>query len=95
MIHQIFSVHDVKAQAFLPPFVIHRQEMAERLFRDSVNDRSHQFGKNPADYTLFWLGEFDDSNGQISLSDKHPVANGVEFLAQINDGSSIQQSSLS
>ena len=39
MIHNIFSVYDNKAEAFLPPFVLPKREMAIRTFADSINNR--------------------------------------------------------
>ena len=62
MIHKIFTIHDSKAQAFLPPFILPRAEMAERTFGDCINSADHQFGQHPDDYTLFELGAFDDED---------------------------------
>ena len=56
MKHNIFSVYDEKAQAFLPPFFLPEVGMATRIFGDCVNSDEHQFGKHPTDYTLFHLG---------------------------------------
>jgi len=65
MIHSIFSIHDAKASAFLPPFILPRVEMAQRVFSDCVNSEDHQFGQHPEDYTLFHMGNFDDETGEI------------------------------
>lgn len=65
MIHSIFSIHDSKAAAFLPPFILPRVEMAQRAFADCVNSESHQFHAHPEDYTLFHMGNFDDETGEI------------------------------
>lgn len=80
MIYDVFSIFDDKAEAFLPPFILPNQNMAKRVFADCVNSDTHQFGNNPADYTLFRLGQFDDSTGQFLLDrTKHSLGNGVEF----------------
>lgn len=80
MIFDIFSVYDEKLEAFLPPFVLVNERMAKRVFADCVNSESHAFGKNPHDYTLFRLGQFDDSDGQLLVErTKHSLGNGVEF----------------
>ena len=65
MKHKIFSIYDEKAQAYLPPFFLPTVGMAKRAFADCCNSDSHQFGKHPADFTLFELGEFDDAHGDI------------------------------
>lgn len=80
MIYNVFSVYDEKADAFLPPFILPNANMAKRVFADCVNSDTHQFGLNPLDYTLYELGQFDDSNGQFMLQrTKQSHGNGVEF----------------
>lgn len=60
-----FSVWDEKAKAFLPPFFLPVTGVAVRSFADCCNDRMHAFGRNPHDYTLFIVGEFDDHSGTL------------------------------
>ncbi len=80
MIQLMFAVHDVKAEAYLPPFFLHTAGMAKRVFADCCNDESHQWGRNPHDYTLFHLGAFNDATAHIELENA-PVSlgNGVEY----------------
>lgn len=81
MIHQLFSIFDAKAQAYLPPFILPRQEMAERVFSDAVNSNDHQFGKHPEDYTLFLLGTFDDERAEYALqSTPQSLGLGIEYV---------------
>ena len=81
MIHLVCSVHDSKAAAYLPPFLLPRSEMAVRTFSDCINSKDHQFSKHPADYTLFRLGMFDDEKGEFHL-EIAPISegNGVDFV---------------
>lgn len=81
MILSIFSVHDQKADAFLPPFFLPKIEMAQRVFADCCKSDSHQFGSNPQDYTLFHLGTFDDESGEIYQLEKAKISlgNGLEY----------------
>ncbi|AYP28676.1 MAG: nonstructural protein [Microviridae sp.] len=82
VIYDVFSIYDDKADAFLPPFILPNQNMAKRVFADCVNSDTHQFGANPADYTLFRLGQFDDAAGRFLLDrTKHSLGNGIEFRA--------------
>jgi hypothetical protein len=83
MKHSIFSVFDEKAMAYLPPFVMHREEMAMRVFSDCVNDSDHAFGKHPSDYTLFCLGGFDDGTGVITGGKARTLGNGLIFLRHV------------
>lgn len=80
MIQLIFAVHDIKAEAYLPPFFLHTAGMAKRVFADCCNDSNHQWGRNPHDYTLFHLGAFNDSNASITLENApKSLGNGVEY----------------
>ena len=83
MIHEVFTVHDAKADAFLPPWIVPKAQMAQRVFSDCISSNDHQFAKHPEDYTLFCLGNFDDATGKYDLL-KAPLSlgNGVEYVRQ-------------
>lgn len=87
----IYSVYDVKANAYLPPFYLPTEGMAIRTFTDCVNSKDHQFGAHPEDYTLMYFGIFNDKQG--SFEPLHPpktirtglqVKNVTQFT-EIND----------
>lgn len=81
MVHRMFSIFDVKAGAYLPPFVLPTDGMALRVFTDCVNSEKHQFGANPGDYTLFQIGSFDDSNAMVvPHAAGVKMANGLEVV---------------
>lgn len=81
MILKIFSIYDEKAHAYLPPFFLPTDGMALRTFSDCINSDTHQFGQHPSDYTIFHLGHFDDSNGELILGESSKsLGNGVEFI---------------
>lgn len=80
MKHRIFTVFDVKAQAYLPPFCMPETAMAVRVFTDCVNADDHQFAKHPGDYTLFELGSWDDSCATIAAVAGSKVVNGLEVI---------------
>lgn len=69
MIYKVFSVKDLKAAAFAPPFFLHREEVALRTFRDAVADPSHPMHAHPEDYELYVVGTFDDETGILSAVD--------------------------
>jgi hypothetical protein len=81
MKQQIFSIFDSKAEAYLAPFFLHKAAMAERAFRQMVNQEGHQFEASPADYTLFHIGEYDDQNASITPCVPKALFNGVELKA--------------
>ena len=76
----VYTVHDIKAEAYITPFFLPTDAVAERTFTDCANDRNHQFGKNPADYTLFKVGEFDTQTGVFSIYETPtPIGKALDF----------------
>jgi len=67
MILQIFTVYDIKARAYLPPFFVPSIDVAKRTFLDAALETDHQFGKHPEDYNLMHLGQFNDENGTFNI----------------------------
>lgn len=68
MIHKIVTVYDSKAEAFSPPVFVQSYGAAIRSFADQINGaEDNNVSKHPEDFTLFGLGEFDDSTGKFTL----------------------------
>lgn len=81
MISKIFTVYDVKTEAYLNPFFMATKGAAIRGFSELVNDPNHNFGKYPADFILFEIGSYDDQRGLVeSLPAPLSVGVGVDFL---------------
>ena len=75
-----FAVYDQKAEAYLRPFFTKTRGQAIRGFVDAVNDPNHEFNKHPDDYTLFYLGEFDETKGELSPATAESLGNALIFL---------------
>ncbi len=89
MIQLIFTIHDAKAQAYLPPFFMHSAAVAVRTFKDCVNAENHQFQKNPEDYILFEIGSFNDENAEI-VNHTVPISHGRGLEYRVN-GTQIEE----
>lgn len=68
---KVFSVFDSKAEGFIQPFYSQTTGTARRSFEQAVNSSEHEFHKYAGDYTLFELGEFDQSNGVFTACESH------------------------
>lgn len=66
MIQGIYSVKDLKAGAFAPPFFQPRDEAAIRAFSDAVTDGDSMLRRHPEDFALYCLGQFDDNLGLVA-----------------------------
>ncbi|WNK13825.1 MAG: hypothetical protein [Microvirus sp.] len=69
----VYAIFDNAARAYLPPFFLLRDTMAIRSFTEAVNSKDHPLNKFPQDYSLFRLGSFDDSSGQIDNESPQPA----------------------
>jgi len=78
----VYVVHDAKAEAYLAPFFLGTDAVAVRGFADAVNNPETPVGKHPSDYTLFCIGEYSESKGEITSIPARPIGNGVEFKSQ-------------
>lgn len=76
---KVFSVFDAKANAYLQPFVMKAKPVALRAFEDLVNDPTCAFSKHPMDYTLFYVGDWDQIAGQLTrLEVNEALCNGKD-----------------
>lgn len=60
---QIYSIFDSATQGYIQPFFMQSEAAARRAFKNAASEVDHDFNKNAQDYTLFHLGEFDQSTG--------------------------------
>lgn len=65
---RVYSVYDVKAKAYLPPFFAPTDGVAIRLVTAAVNDANHDFHKFVEDYSLFRLGHWSEKSGALKPS---------------------------
>lgn len=77
MKHHIYTIHDQKAEAFLPTFQAPTDGIAERSFKELVNQVGHQFNKYPEDFTLIRIGDMDDATGVLVGTEPKTVAQGI------------------
>jgi hypothetical protein len=83
MIKKMYSIYDVKAEAFFPPFYTETEGLALRMIMETLSDPNSNLSKYPADFTLFYLGEFDDNTAEITY-DKKPMGTMIEYMPQVN-----------
>lgn len=60
-----FSIFDVKADTYSPPFWKPTVGLAIRDFADLANNPDTVVGRHPGDFKLVQVGEFDDQVGGL------------------------------
>ena len=66
MILQMWAVFDHKVEAFMQPQFFRSKGEALRSFSDAVQQDGTVFTKHPEDYSFWFRGTFDDSNGSVT-----------------------------
>lgn len=75
-----FSVYDSKAECFKNPFPMRTKNEAIRAFSDVSNDQQTEIGKHPEDFTLFYLGSYDELTGKFcNESTPEPLGLAINF----------------
>lgn len=65
-IYVAYTLFDVKALVYHPPFFQINDALATRMVSDLVADSTTQMGRHPADFKLYRVGLYDDSKGIIA-----------------------------
>lgn len=65
MITKAYSLRDLKANMFNPPFCQTTPGMAERVLRQIMKEPGSMVGTYPKDFDLYEIGTFDDQTGRV------------------------------
>lgn len=86
MITGMYAVRDAKANAFLSPNFFPSRGIAMREFGDAmVSEKSFMF-KHPEDFSLWYLGEFNDQSGNVKTQPAPElICNGLDFSPQTSN----------
>lgn len=76
---KLFTIHDNKAETFLPPISFRNKGEAIRAFETTVRDPKTQFHAYPADYTLIQIGSYNVDSGIIEPETHTILIHGHEF----------------
>lgn len=82
MISHVYSIYDHKTAGYGSLFLAMSDVVAQRLVQ-SAADSSSMLSKFPEDYTLYAIGQFDDSNGMLSaLPERRVVCQLAELIGR-------------
>lgn len=72
----MFSMFDAAAAAFLPPVFLRTEAVMLQSLRDlPKKEPQHPLVQHPEQYTVFVLGEFEDSDGSLKVRPPEAVIN--------------------
>lgn len=69
----VIAIYDQKANVFTQPFTAPSKGVAVRSWGDQLNDPENKKSdqvRHPEDFSLYYLGEYDDQHGTFNIADK-------------------------
>lgn len=90
---RLYSIYDSKAEQFSPPQVYLNDMLALRAFEGIVNDDKMLIKKYPEDFTLYYIGNLNDSNGRYYIENCDEscipvmVGRAIEYVQPVDNGS--------
>lgn len=89
----IFAIRDRASASFLDPFMVNHKGLAERMFKDAINDPKTPLNKHPEDYDLYEFGTFDDGTGvyEVRIPEQVSLGKSVYSPASMQDLSAAGQ----
>ena len=88
----IYSIYDDTAKAYMQPFFLHNHGLAVRAFTDQVNSEStNPLSNHPEQFTLYYVGEFDDQTGNLNLKEHQSLGKGISYKDQKQEIKEIQE----
>lgn len=82
---QIFSILDLKAEAYQQPFFTTNNATAIRMLQNELQREGSNFAKYPEDYNLFAIGDFNDVNALLTPRIPESLGNAMQMNALIKE----------
>lgn len=78
MILKILAPYDKKTGLYDRPFMVRHINEALREWEIVCKDTQTKYGKNPEDFDLYLVGEFDDESGECIPAKPQHLSSGVQ-----------------
>jgi len=82
MKQKVYTIYDSKLEIYNSPFLALNKGHAIRLITKMVQREDHDFCVHAKDFTMFEIGEYDDSSGRFDLYSAHVPVTGLWELKE-------------
>jgi len=79
---KLYTIRDTKALFYGNPFVAHNAGDATRSFQQAANDAQTTIYKNPSDFELVEIAEYDTQTGVITPQDHVSLGTADQYQTQ-------------
>ena len=84
MILNKYTIFDTALQAYHQDYSLETEALALRQFADMANEET-SIAKNPEDYSLWHIGTFETTTGQLNPIEPVCIAKAHEHVLQFNN----------
>jgi hypothetical protein len=86
MRQNVYTIFDSKAEIFKSPFMAMNDAVALRMIEQAASDPNTDLGRYPADFTLFFIGTYQDHTGQYEMAEaKRHVADVITVVGGLSN----------
>ncbi|AZL82667.1 nonstructural protein [Apis mellifera associated microvirus 60] len=78
MVLKILASYDKKTALYDRPFLVRHVNEALREWDIVCKDQQTKYGKNPEDFDLYLVGQFDDETGEVIPGKPQHLSSGVQ-----------------
>jgi len=72
---RLFTIRDAKADAYMTPFFSRNASVAIRSVEEAVANPEHEFHRHSEDYSLWEIGGFNESTGELDPQLPYMISN--------------------
>jgi hypothetical protein len=76
----VYAIYDKLQQTFMTPMFQHNDGTMLRMIQQAVNDKESYIYKNPQDYSIYQIGEWNDNGELKGLENNRKVVEAVELV---------------
>lgn len=77
---RIYSIFDTKIEAYNTPFTSNTDKEVYRSLYNTVKQGNSTLADYPEDYTVFWIGTFDDTKAEIVSEGKIAIGSVLDIV---------------
>lgn len=79
-----FAIKDKALDAYGATFQQPTIEAGYRMFENVIlyGDENNRYKKNPEDYTLYFVGEYDDATGELINKENIMLSSAIEVITK-------------
>lgn len=80
----LYAIYDSASGVYDGPHKGQSDGAILRQFGDMCNNPEHDIGRHPADFTLFFVGTWNDGTGEMVDKTTKKIANGIELVKKVH-----------